>query len=295
MNRLQTGYFILNHGVQSYIRKVPYIGSVLSKPTCVYMNVTHSCNLKCKQCDIWKNRLTEEMSADEIKNVISDLRRWLGPFKITFAGGEPLIRKDVPDMIRFASERGVMTDLITNGTLLDKKTVDLLSSAQLGLLTISLDGIKEATHDYIRGVRGAHKKIIKNLAYAKKRLRTRIMTVLLNKNLDETLLLIEWAKNNNLYGIEFQPLQHNFRKKYDSLWYMTSEFWPKDIKKLSHIIDTVIKMKNSGYPVLNTMCHLKLIKEYYKNPKMSQKQHARLVLRGLGYNPMEGCTSAGSF
>lgn len=271
MNIIQTGYFILNHGIQSYIRKFPYICPALSKPTRVNMYVTQSCNLKCKQCDVPNSKITKEMSTDEIKNVISDLKKWLGPFQLTFSGGEPLIRKKVNDLIKFASERGVMTDLITNGTLLDKKTVDLLSNSKLGLLTVSLDGIKGPTHDYIRGVRGTHNKVIKNLEYAKKKLRTRILTILFNKNINEIPLLIKWAKNNNLYGIEFQPLQHNFRKKYEPLWYMTSELWPKDIKKLSHIIDTVIKMKNSGYPILNTTNHLKIMKEYYKNPQNISK------------------------
>lgn len=266
MDKSQIFPFIINQAIQNCIEKIPSWGRVLSKPSYVNLWITSLCNLKCKQCYIWKNK-KKYLETEKIKKIIKDLRKWLGPFHLSFSGGEPLLRKDMPELIKLSSRLGIMTNLITNGTLLNKEMADQLSESKLDLLTISLDGINEITHDYIRGVKGTYKKVIKNINYSKEKLQIKIATLLLDNNLKEAPSLIEWSKKNNLFGIEFQAFQPPFgNKRYNPSWYKTNEFWPRNNQKINYIFDSLLEMKKEGYPILNTAPHLKFIKEYYKNP-----------------------------
>lgn len=265
MNKIQKSWFILNQGLNNCMQKTPYLKRFLAKPSFIYIEVTNSCNLKCKSCNIWKYK-TKDISTKKIKRIIKDLRKWLGPFHLSFSGGEPLLREDIAELVKLSSKLGIMTNLITNGTLLDKEMTKKLSDSNLNLLTISLDGTKETIHDYIRGVKGTYRKVMKNICYSKNKLQIKIATLVLNNNLDELVPLTKWTKNNSLFGIEFQSLQHKFGKRYQVSWHKSDRLWPKDNKKTGQIIDSLIKLKKQGYPILNTNTQLQLFKRYYKNP-----------------------------
>src|SRR5690606_41206113 len=55
-----------------------------------------------------------ELTAEEWKGVLAKLKRWLGPFNLTFTGGEPFLRKDILDIFRFAADNGIMTTVVSN-------------------------------------------------------------------------------------------------------------------------------------------------------------------------------------
>jgi len=265
MNKIQLSHLVINHGYQSIIQKIPYLRNTLSKPTQVQLLINDICNLRCKQCDIWKFK-DPGISIEEIKKTMRYLRKWLGPFHLTISGGEPLIRKDIPDLIRLTSSLGVMTNLVTNGTLLDKYTVEQLTEAKLDLLSVSLDGIRQKTHDYVRGIDGTHKRVVNNIKHAKKKLRIRIATIFLKHNLKEIVPLIKWTKDNKLSGIQFQAIQSTFGKSNFPGWYKTSELWPDNYTEVCNIINLIIEMKKGGYPVLNSVKNLRLMKYYFKDP-----------------------------
>jgi MoaA/NifB/PqqE/SkfB family radical SAM enzyme len=73
------------------------------KPSNVLFNITFRCNLKCKHCDIWKDKSGKELSTEEIKEIIDKLKNWLEYFRLHFSGGEPLVRKDIFEIIKYCS------------------------------------------------------------------------------------------------------------------------------------------------------------------------------------------------
>jgi len=265
-NILKKTHFILNHVYQEFLGGLPHINYLFSKPTQISLCINWMCNLKCKQCYIWKSNV-RGISFEEIKKILVEMRNWLGPFHLTITGGEPLLRDDISNIIKFSSDLGIVTNLITNGVLLNKSIVEKLHHSGLNLLIISIDG-PEKIHDFVRGYEGAYYKILNNIKYAKNRLKIRIATIILKQNLDYLVELIKWTEENKFSGIIFQPLQQSFNSgKYVSDWHSKSELWPDNYKKVDNVINSIMEMKKKGFPIINSQNNLNLIKLYFKNPK----------------------------
>ncbi len=124
------------------------------KPVVVW-NVTRKCNLKCIHCYAHaKNQDFEnELTTDEGKELIDDLADFGSPV-LLFSGGEPLTRKDLPELAEYARSKGMRAVISTNGTLIDETMAKTLKEIGLSYVGISLDGIRE-TNDKFRGMDGA--------------------------------------------------------------------------------------------------------------------------------------------
>lgn len=93
--------------------------------------------------------------------MIADLADFGVPV-LLFSGGEPLLRKDVFELVRFASELGVKCVISTNGTLITKGIAKRMRESGLSYAGISLDGVGE-TNDRFRGIHGAYDLAVKGI------------------------------------------------------------------------------------------------------------------------------------
>jgi len=121
----------------------------------VVWNVTRRCNLKCVHCyaHAREEGQPNELTTSEGKKVLDDLAGFGVPV-VLFSGGEPLARKDLPDLAAYAVSKGMRAVISTNGTLIGAKTARTLKEIGLSYVGISLDGM-EAINDRFRGVKGA--------------------------------------------------------------------------------------------------------------------------------------------
>jgi len=129
----------------------------------VVWNVTRKCNLKCVHCYA---QATEQAPADELttaegKALIDDLAAYGAPVML-FSGGEPLVRKDLPELAAYAVDRGMRAVISTNGTLITPTIARTLKSIGLSYVGISLDGMKPV-NDKFRGVPGAFDKALEGI------------------------------------------------------------------------------------------------------------------------------------
>jgi 12,18-didecarboxysiroheme deacetylase len=124
----------------------------------VVWNVTRACNLKCVHCyaHATDNATSNELSTDEGRRMIDDLAEFGVPV-LLFSGGEPLVRKDLPELAAYAVEKGMRAVISTNGTLIGRETAQTLKKIGLSYVGISLDGL-EPVNDHFRGVKGAFAK-----------------------------------------------------------------------------------------------------------------------------------------
>jgi 12,18-didecarboxysiroheme deacetylase len=129
----------------------------------VVWNVTRRCNLKCVHCyahakDIpYDNELTTEQG----KKLIDDLSAFGSPV-LLFSGGEPLVRKDLPQLAAYAVDKGMRAVISTNGTLITPQMAHTLKKIGLSYVGISLDGMQEI-NDRFRGVSGAFHSALKGI------------------------------------------------------------------------------------------------------------------------------------
>jgi MoaA/NifB/PqqE/SkfB family radical SAM enzyme len=118
-------------------------------PLAVYWKVTWRCNLSCDYCGVSRRRGSELPTAALV--TLLEEAAAAGVYRVTFSGGEPLLRKDLPLLIRTLTARGVSVGLDTNGALVPAR-VDALRG--ISDATVSLDGAPEV-HDAQRGA-GSH-------------------------------------------------------------------------------------------------------------------------------------------
>jgi MoaA/NifB/PqqE/SkfB family radical SAM enzyme len=105
-----------------------------------------------------------EMSGEQAKDVISQIAR-LGVPHMIFAGGEPLLREDLPELIAHAHQLGIVTRMSTNGLLLTRERVRELKRAGLDVCGVSLDSPDAEVHDRLRGVPGTFDRAVRGLRY----------------------------------------------------------------------------------------------------------------------------------
>lgn len=129
----------------------------------VVWNITRACNLKCVHCyaHATDGSSTDELSTAEGRRMIDDLAAFGVPV-LLFSGGEPLVRKDMPELAAYAVEKGMRAVISTNGTLIDRKTAQTLKQIGLSYVGISLDGM-EPVNDRFRGVKGAFSKAMQGI------------------------------------------------------------------------------------------------------------------------------------
>jgi len=121
----------------------------------VVWNITQRCNLKCVHCYAHAKDVTfkNELTTEEGKALLDDFAQFGVPV-VLFSGGEPVMRKDLPDLARYAVERGMRAVISTNGTLITPEKAQLFKEIGLSYVGISLDGMEEV-NDRFRGVKGA--------------------------------------------------------------------------------------------------------------------------------------------
>ena len=112
--------------------------------------ITHSCNYGCSYCIFSFNRekIEGELTTEECFHVIDELeKKGFKHLKVT--GGEPFLRKDIIDILKYASKK-MTTDISTNASLITPEKVELLNKIDLKMIHVSLDGNK-LEHESVRG------------------------------------------------------------------------------------------------------------------------------------------------
>jgi len=122
--------------------------------------------MKCAFCNIWrKKNIAKEATTQEIKHRLVEAYD-LGGSVVSFTGGEPLLRNDLGELLKFSSKDiGVFTGLVTNAILLDKKIDDI--SRYTDALAVSFDVNHKQTFNRTRGV-DAFDTVKKNIQNARK-------------------------------------------------------------------------------------------------------------------------------
>ncbi|MBU2496982.1 MAG: radical SAM protein [Nanoarchaeota archaeon] len=133
---------------------------------------TNDCNLNCLHCYHNREREDEEkhvqkeetlLSFDEVKSMIDDLhlttKRWDFLPRFQISGGEPMLRKDLMEILEYTQSLDMETRLLTNGTLITKEKANELYAKGVKRLQISLDGSKNI-HNKIRGRYYAYDKAL---------------------------------------------------------------------------------------------------------------------------------------
>lgn len=125
-----------------------------SETCCALLEVTRRCNLRCRYC--FADGGTKETDPDiqEMKKAIRDIVSQCGEPLLQLSGGEPILRDDLPELIRYAKEAGCSyVQINTNGIRLAQEPEYARSLAQAGLdiVFLQFDGTREDIYEALRG------------------------------------------------------------------------------------------------------------------------------------------------
>ncbi|MEU0037575.1 radical SAM protein [Streptomyces sp. NPDC006333] len=139
----------------------------LNKPLKSWLQLTASCNMKCKQCygDCSTKPPTDEMSADEFKQLADEMAE-SGVIELLVEGGEPLHRDDYLDLLGHFTKK-MMVRLRTNATLLNAKTAAELVEVGVTSVVVDFMGATPEVHDWHLGVEGAFEGSLSGLRAAR--------------------------------------------------------------------------------------------------------------------------------
>jgi len=129
-------------------------------PRFAALNITDNCCFKCIMCDQWKTHTENELTTEKWKDVFRQLKK-IGVNTVSFAGGEPFMRKDLITLIAYARSLGMEAAVTTNGFLLNDNNIKEAISAGVKHFSISVDGVG-SDFDDIRGVDGAYEKVMES-------------------------------------------------------------------------------------------------------------------------------------
>jgi len=145
-------------GMRALMRKLKEAITGKVVPATANLAITHKCHCKCIHCsaDPFISPDREELTTDEIKRVVDDALD-LGASLVIYVGGEPLIRKDIYELIEYVDKDKAQPMIFTNGYLLEQ-SAEKLAEAGLATLNISIDSADPEVHDEFRKVKGIYKR-----------------------------------------------------------------------------------------------------------------------------------------
>lgn len=175
-----------------------------SVPIAVAWRITGRCNQRCTYCNVKYLRESKELDTKAAKDMIDQMRR-AGTLLISFTGGEPLIRKDIGEIIQYVKMCGIICKLNTNGFLVKSWLNDL---RRLDLLQISVDGPPDI-QDRLRGKGSSEMAGRAIMAARQAGIKIQVITCLTRDNISYIDDVLNYGLSLNT-GLCFQPLSTNF-------------------------------------------------------------------------------------
>ncbi len=176
--------------------------------------VTYRCNFRCRFCHYWHDPLGKAPEPS-VADYAAGARKLagLGTLMISLAGGEPLLRTDLPEIISAIGEYH-FPFVTTNGWFVTPDVAGQLMRAGAWGVSVSIDYSRPERHDQRRGVPGAWEQAwravdLLSAARIHKHQRVNVIAVLLDDNIDEMEAICEMAEQREAY---FMVQPYGFRK-----------------------------------------------------------------------------------
>ncbi len=196
----------------------------------------YRCNLECKMCPFWRREDEELLKLPEEIRIMDALAN-AGVSFLGFEGGEPLLRRDLPEILEAAHQR-FHTSLVTNGWLLEHRLPEL--ARHVDILFVSLDGIGE-THDRLRGIPRSFERAVSGMRASRTEVPTVISHTVTRENLDHAERIVQLAEELDV-GLTVQIA-------YD---YRTADPMSPERARLRPTIERLRDLKRSGAPLMES-------------------------------------------
>ena len=246
------------------------------KPRVISFEITNSCNANCRHCDRGGIKREENLLKPEEYGIIT---RKLNPICVQISGGEPLLRKDVVEIVTEIRKLGSLPLIVfvTNGSLLDEEKYMKLKEAGVNYFAVSLD-FPDKRHDEWRKIPGLFSYLEKRIPKLASFGRSDIVlnSAITRRNLPCLLDLAEIAEH---WGVAISYSAYSSLRTGDKSLSISSE---GDLRVLQHRIKDLIKIKKEKHIVYTPTWVLRGIYQFFKNGFMP---HCKAGMRSFVVTP----------
>jgi len=180
---------------------------IAPRPYALLAEITYRCPLHCPYCsNPPQTRNDQELTTSEWTRVIREAAA-LGVLQIGFSGGEPLARRDLPEMVRAARAANLYTNLITSGIGLDDDRVRALRDAGLDSVQLSFQSDNSDLADEIAGARAHQRKLDAAAKIRAVGIPLSLNFVIHRRNIDRLPQMIELAESLQAERVELANVQ----------------------------------------------------------------------------------------
>jgi PqqA peptide cyclase len=183
---------------------------MIDPPLGLVAELTHRCPLQCPYCanPVALQRTSAELDTATWRRVLEEAAA-LGVLQLHFSGGEPTVRKDLPELVSAAAELGLYSNLITSGVPLDQAMLDRLAQAGLDHVQISFQDTEPENADRIGGFGGGHaRKLTAARAVRQSGLALTLNFVVHRQNLARVPQMIDLAETLGAGRVEIAHVQY---------------------------------------------------------------------------------------
>jgi MoaA/NifB/PqqE/SkfB family radical SAM enzyme len=198
-------FFSLDGRLLAELRQVDVPPDHLVGPLMVHLEIIGACNLTCSHCfagELPRNQ--NPLSLREMADLFTDLDR-LGTFRVALTGGEPLLRKDLLDILDAALGAGLHPVLTTNALLLTEEMARELGKRSGVRLNVSLEGPDAAVNDAVRGA-GTFDAVVQRLGLLRRHANFTLGFTLLASNSHLVRECVDLASRVGAQAVVFRPL-----------------------------------------------------------------------------------------
>jgi len=183
------------------VKQTPFGTHEIKYPVLSEIALTYRCQNKCSFCYAdapRRGRSEDEMTTAQVKTVIDRIWNQAKAPTVSFTGGEPTLRLDLPEVVAYAKSLGMRTNLITNGVrCADEKLVCELKDAGLDSAQVSLEAARAEVHDAITRNAGSFDKCVQGIRNLRKHgIHTHTNTTICPENRDHLLELVDFVADD---------------------------------------------------------------------------------------------------
>lgn len=257
------------------------INRPLLPPDMVQVNFGFRCNLRCKMCNMHeqmesmkKQNRNVEIDTWLFKKIIKDTKE-LGAKTILLIGGEPFLREDLFELIKYARSFDLNTAIVSNGVLLKEKNIEACFDAGLQWITVSVDAASEKVFSQIRG-QNILRTITDNITELNRLKKQRgmefpkisVCCTVMNENLEELVQVAKLCRTLEVSKVFFQPVVACNSDQTQRRDEFAGSIPPERLKVLDEALSKLMEYKKSSPShysfVANSLALLELMKKYFR-------------------------------
>lgn len=182
----------INKILQKHFDKFPQLLSL-------EIEITPNCNLQCVHCYLNCNEVSQkQMSYNTLCKVLKEFRN-IGGLQVTFTGGEAMLNKDLPKLLKYARKLDLSITILTNAVLLNEQLLKTIKETNVAKVQVSLYSMQANSHDAITQIKGSFQKSKKSIEkLLNNDIKVQIGCPVMKENIDSFQEVLKWGYKHNV-------------------------------------------------------------------------------------------------